>query len=510
MVENGLLGRLVRKSRVLFTVGALAGPIYGCDDDVIQPNPKPTANFTRNPKEGYAPVNVCFDGSSSTAPRSSIVKYIWSFEPGVMDSTSGVRPCYNYQNPGEGNVGLVVEDAKGERSAQKLEQIIRRDGSPVVNISSFNFNEDGTYVLDLNEKVTSPLYPLASLTITATSPDLNVIINPNNLQASITNKTKDWESSTKGPAYIDWAVADSGSRQANTRTGNIIVASQTDIRSYLEHVLTGERVPGIQLSYVKGLNDTLKINANANGEFELQVPNSNDTLRIITPIDSTKFVDTLDVRFFKDSYYIVKIPINASGQDVNLGNLQLIQRAYETQIVQNQIIKVDLLSFTQDYMLPARWDDADMPIKVFIGSPPSTEYEGAVRRGIMDLWQPVINQWLPPGRQINLAEIVNSDPVKGVRVDYTANGGASHGWNNNILFKKGVIEMNPAQVGDIARSTSVAHELGHIFGFLHSSYLNQIMNGINLSNSPTPSPFEVLVLATKYKLKKGSTGIYSR
>ena len=509
MLSKGLLGKLVRKSRVLFTVGALAGSIYGCDD-VIQPNPKPTANFTVSHKDGYAPLNVCFNGSLSTAPGSSIAKYIWRFENGAVDSTSGVNVCHTYENPGNDSAGLTVEDAKGERSTQKLERIIRRDGSPVVNISSFNFNEDGTYVLDLNEKVTSPLYPLASLTITATSPDLNVIINPNNLQASITNKTKDWESSTKGPAYIDWAVADSGSRQANTRTGNIIVASQTDIRSYLEHVLTGERVPGIQLSYVKGLNDTLKINANANGEFELQVPNSNDTLRIITPIDSTKFVDTLDVRFFKDSYYIVKIPINASGQDVNLGNLQLIQRAYETQIVQNQIIKVDLLSFTQDYMLPARWDDADMPIKVFIGSPPSTEYEGAVRRGIMDLWQPVINQWLPPGRQINLAEIVNSDPVKGVRVDYTANGGASHGWNNNILFKKGVIEMNPAQVGDIARSTSVAHELGHIFGFLHSSYLNQIMNGINLSNSPTPSPFEVLVLATKYKLKKGSTGIYSR
>src|SRR3989338_6703312 len=227
MLSKGLLGKLVRKSRVLFTVGALAGSIYGCDD-VIQPNPKPTANFTVSHKDGYAPLNVCFNGSLSTAPGSSIAKYIWRFENGSVDSTSGVNVCHTYQNPGNDSAGLTVEDAKGERSTQKLEQIIRRDGSPVINIANISFNEGGADTLNLNGLISSPLYPASALTINATSPDLSVELN--NIQLVVTAKdhltvlAKDWN----GSSYIDLTVTDPDSRQPTSRIP-VSVCAQTDI-----------------------------------------------------------------------------------------------------------------------------------------------------------------------------------------------------------------------------------------------------------------------------------------
>ena len=175
-MKKGLLEKLARGSRS-FLAGAMAlGAVYGCEPGT-KPTQKPTANFTANPKDGYAPLNVCFNGSSSQAPGSSIAKYIWRFENGSVDSTSGVNVCHTYENPGNHSAGLTVEDAKGERSSQRLEQIVSRDASPVISIPSFSFNEDESYSLDLAGKITSPIYNANSLTITATSPDLKIVTN---------------------------------------------------------------------------------------------------------------------------------------------------------------------------------------------------------------------------------------------------------------------------------------------------------------------------------------------
>jgi len=470
-MKKGLLEKLARGSRS-FLAGAMAlGAVYGCEPGT-KPTQKPTANFTANPKDGYAPLNVCFNGSSSQAPGSSIAKYIWRFENGSVDSTSGVNVCHTYENPGNHSAGLTVEDAKGERSSQRLEQIVSRDASPVISIPSFSFNEDESYSLDLAGKITSPIYNANSLTITATSPDLKIVTN--GLQDSVTNKTKDWNGST----YIDWVVRDPDGRQTNLRTNNIIVNSQTDVKGYLEHVLTGQRVSGIPIFY----NGVSRDISDANGDFDFQVPNGNDSLRINS-----------------NQYYNVKIPVTSSGQDINFTNLQLIERYIDP------TTNEDLLTFMKTYMRDSRWSDLDMPIKVFTGSPPSAEYGEAVRRGIMELWQPVVNQWLPPARQIVLAEIVAFDPAVGVRVDYTASG--ANGWFGFAeVFKKGVIFINPNEnVNGV--SQTIAHEQGRAFGFFNTPYQNQIM----CEACPAlPSPFEGLVLATKYKIKQGSIGTYSR
>jgi len=477
MSNKGLLGKLVRKSNALFTASALAlGSVYGCGGSggIVEPTPKPTADFNVNPREGYAPLASCFNGSSSKAPESSISKFIWRFENGVVDSTSGVNVCHTYQNPGNYSAGLTVENSKGERSSQHLEQIVAMDPSPTSNIQSFNFNEDGTYALDLTGKVTSPIHNADRLRVTAASPDL--IVTMNGLQANVTNKTKDWNGST----YVDWVVEDPDGRKTNSRTNSIVVVPQTDVKGYLENVLTGQRVQNVPVAYL-----TSDTTSNINGDFDFQIANGNDTLRINS-----------------NQFYNIKIPINANGQDVNLSNVQLIDRYTDP------ITGEDPLSFMNKYMREERWDDADIPIKVFIdNNPPSPEYREAVRKGIMELWQPVVNQWLPEGRKITLAEIVPSDPVRGIRVDYTVNIKPWFGFISfENIFKKGVLGMNSNQ-GVMGVPQTATHEFGHSFGFSHSPYSNHVM----CEACPAlPSPFEGLVVATKYKLKKGSVELYSK
>ncbi|MEK6840091.1 MAG: PKD domain-containing protein, partial [Nanoarchaeota archaeon] len=278
-----------------------------------------------------------------------------------------------------------------------------------------------------------------------------------------------------------------GARSAQScKQVNVDPIPQRRISGYLEDVLTGAKVSGVPVLYQNTAKDT----SDANGAFDFQVPASSDTLKI----NSTQL-------------YNVKIPINATGQNVNLANLQMIKRYVDP------VTGEDLLTFMKNYMQPSRWDDADLPIKVFIdNNPPSPEYREAVRQGVMS-WDDAVNAWLPEGRRLILAQIVNADPATGIKVEYDSPTTASFTFTES--FKKGLIKMNPAQVVAGAIRSS-AHEEGHaLFGpkplpFTHSPYVNHLMYGLSTGTNGSSSLFEGLVVATKYKLKKGATEFYSK
>jgi PKD repeat protein len=481
MKNTGLLSRLGRKALPLLA-GAMSS-IYACDGKPTAPippppiNQKPVASFAVQPREGYAPLMVSLDGSLSKDPDGNISKYIWTFGDGSADSTSGVSVQHPYPNGGNYFPSLTVVDNKGARSTKSLDKVLVKDATPSINVPDFSFNEDEQYNLDLNGKIVSPIYGNSGLRVTATSPNLEVVLNGS--VATVTNKTKDWNGSTS----IDFTVEDQDGRKTTKRT-NVTESPMTDIKGYFEKVLEGTRIPGVPISY----GGVSRGNSDSNWNFDFQVPISSDTLKV----NSSQF-------------YNVKLPINANGQDVNLNNLQMIERYIDP------ITKEDLLEFMNKYMQPSRWDDSDLPIPVLIhNNSPSPEYEEAVRRGIMS-WDTAVNQWLPEGRKLVLAQIVNTDPATGIRVDYNAlNQDPEFGFiNPESIFKKGVIKMNPAQVGfqlGDAISRTSAHEFGHGLGVNHTPYLNQNMYGSRV----LPSPFEGLVVATKYKLKKDAVGFYSK
>ena len=391
MVKRNL-GTKLRRKVLPFLAGAL-GTVYGCGDGPTPPviipppvNQSPVAEFTVNPKDGYAPLRADFNGSSSRDPDGSVVKYRWDFGDGSADSTSGASVSHTYSNLGSHNSCLTVEDNKGARSIQSCN---------------------------------------------------SVNVNP---------------------------------------------VPSARVSGYLEDVLTGEKIANQPVLYQNVAKDT----TDNNGAFDFQVPaNTNDTLKVIS-----------------SEYYNLKLPVNTTASNISLNNVQMIKRYVDP------ITNEDLLTFMKNYMRESRWDDADLPIKVWIdNNVPSPEYREKERLGLVS-WDTAVNQWLPTDRKLVLSQVVSSDPTVGIRTDYVHNKDPEFSFNEGNVFRKGIIVMNSLQgATSDAVSRTFAHEFGHGLGIHHTPYSNHNMYGTRLV---LPSPFEGLVVATKYKLKKDVVGLYNK
>jgi len=80
-------------------------------DCISDPNEPPVAAITANPISGTAPLEVSFDGSSSTDPENEVLSYEWDFGTGF--SSIAQSPTHTYNNPGEYTVRLIVTDIRG-------------------------------------------------------------------------------------------------------------------------------------------------------------------------------------------------------------------------------------------------------------------------------------------------------------------------------------------------------------------------------------------------------------
>jgi len=71
----------------------------------------PVAVIQNEPKQGYAPLTVSFDGSQSESPHGDIVGYEWDFGDGATSQEK--ETSHTYTSPGEYTVTLKVTDIKG-------------------------------------------------------------------------------------------------------------------------------------------------------------------------------------------------------------------------------------------------------------------------------------------------------------------------------------------------------------------------------------------------------------
>lgn len=132
MAKENLVKKLGKKVLPYLLVSALAFGSYRCADNFVDPNSeepvaiKPVAMLIANPTEGYAPLEVSFDGSMSYARKGYLKEYHWDFDgDGNTDSTtSGAYENYIYENTGEYNAGLIVVDSQGQPSNKALERIV--------------------------------------------------------------------------------------------------------------------------------------------------------------------------------------------------------------------------------------------------------------------------------------------------------------------------------------------------------------------------------------------------
>jgi len=153
MKRENLVKWLGKKFLPYLLTGSLAFSTlfsYRCANEFVEPEPeKPVAMLIAQPTEGYAPLEVSFDGSLSYArgPKSHLEKYLWDFEgDGETDETtsgtSGAWVNYVYEEGGEYDASLVVVDNQGQRSNKALEKIVVNDDLVSLGQIAFWSNRD--------------------------------------------------------------------------------------------------------------------------------------------------------------------------------------------------------------------------------------------------------------------------------------------------------------------------------------------------------------------------------
>jgi PKD repeat protein len=98
------------KVLILFLAGAFL--VVGCSL-----GPRPLAVATADVREGYAPLEVTFDGSNSSSP-SAAMSYEWDFGDGGTATTPVI--AHTYGEKGTYRVVLAVTDADGHGAFDEL------------------------------------------------------------------------------------------------------------------------------------------------------------------------------------------------------------------------------------------------------------------------------------------------------------------------------------------------------------------------------------------------------
>jgi PKD repeat protein len=90
----------------------------------------PVASFYATPSSGPAPLEVVFDGSTSTDADGSIVSYSWNFDDG--ETADGAIVTHTYTVSGTFEASLVVRDNDGRTGSASEEIVVGESTDPPV------------------------------------------------------------------------------------------------------------------------------------------------------------------------------------------------------------------------------------------------------------------------------------------------------------------------------------------------------------------------------------------
>ena len=120
-------------------------------------NIAPLANFTINPLNGNAPIQITFDGGSSVDADGNIISYTWIFGDGTPNGT-GITTTHTYAAEGNYTAQLIVTD---DSLASDTATIVIPIGAPNdLPIANFTFNPTtGEAPLQVNFNASASMDP---------------------------------------------------------------------------------------------------------------------------------------------------------------------------------------------------------------------------------------------------------------------------------------------------------------------------------------------------------------
>lgn len=86
-------------------------------------NRAPILALDVSPREGYAPLDIVFDASSSFDPEGEALTIRWEFGDG--EAATGARTTYSYRSAGTYQVRVTVTDPDGEAASASIPIVVR-------------------------------------------------------------------------------------------------------------------------------------------------------------------------------------------------------------------------------------------------------------------------------------------------------------------------------------------------------------------------------------------------
>jgi PKD repeat protein len=136
VANNGSFTAADTVATIILKSGNLQGLNSGLriDDIVVTSsgtaNQPPTAVASANPTSGTAPLQVGFNGSSSSDPDQDPLTYDWDWDDGTSHG-SGATPSHTFQNPGTYDVVLTVNDGNGGQDTDTVTIQVSSSGPTV-------------------------------------------------------------------------------------------------------------------------------------------------------------------------------------------------------------------------------------------------------------------------------------------------------------------------------------------------------------------------------------------
>jgi len=120
-----------------FTITAIADTPSNPSSSTPEP---PTAVVSSSTAAGNAPLNVTFDGASSTTPNASIDSYTWTFGDGTP-TTTGKTTSHTFTTAGTYSTTLTIVDSEGLSDSVS---------TPIIVVGTAPANELPTAVITVN------------------------------------------------------------------------------------------------------------------------------------------------------------------------------------------------------------------------------------------------------------------------------------------------------------------------------------------------------------------------
>ncbi|SHJ27430.1 PKD domain-containing protein [Aquimarina spongiae] len=152
-------GKTSLQPHVLITLYYKGTLVWGLEPDgnnVPTPNRIPTATITVDTNSGVPPLALNLDASGSSDPDGDVLTYNWDFGNG--DTATGGVVAYTYQQAGDYDVVVTVDDSKGGTDIETV-RITVTNPIPVLEANFTATPTQGTVPLVVNFDSSSSVFP---------------------------------------------------------------------------------------------------------------------------------------------------------------------------------------------------------------------------------------------------------------------------------------------------------------------------------------------------------------